>query len=332
MEHSMKLHENTELFQDAVTITAQQMKLPEIYVEKDYWVTLALHHIFKGALAEYTVFKGGTALSKCFTYINRFSEDIDLVLIKEQGLTPNQLKERLKKISQAVDKFLPELDVLGITNKKGMIRKTAHSYSKVFKGDFGQVRDLIIVESSWLGASEPVVKRQVSSFIYQMMLTRKQESIAEKYGLLPFDVSILAPERTLCEKIMSLVRFSHTEDPIKDLRNKIRHVYDLHQLLAQFEISKFFYSTAFDQMLHKVAIDDEISFRNNKEWLYAHPSRALIFEHPNEVWADLAGTYNGSFKTLVFGELPDAELVKQTLERIAQRMSIVNWKLKPQED
>ncbi|TKT93333.1 nucleotidyl transferase AbiEii/AbiGii toxin family protein [Dyadobacter frigoris] len=327
----MKLHENTELFQDAVSITAQQMKLPEIYVEKDYWVTLALHHIFKGALAEYTIFKGGTALSKCFTYINRFSEDIDLVLIKEPGLSPNQLKERLKKISQAVDKFLPELDVPGITNKKGMIRKTAHSYSKVFKGDFGQVRDLIIVESSWLGASGPVVKGKVSSFIYQMMLARKLELIAEEYGLLPFDVSVLAPERTLCEKIMSLVRFSYTEEPIKDLRNKIRHVYDLHQLLRQADISEFFDSAGFDQMLHKVALDDEVSFRNNKAWLYFHPSQALLFRQPDQMWTELEGIYNGSFKTLVFGELPDAADVKQTLERIAQRLALIDWKLKPQE-
>lgn len=114
------------------------------------------------------------------------------------------------------------------------------------------------------------------------MLARKQESIAEEYGLLPFNVSILAPEGTLCEKIICLVRFSHTEDPIKVLRNKIRHVYDLHQLLPQFDISEFFDFPNFDQMLHKVALDDEISFRNNKE--YFHPSQALIFEQPNEVW------------------------------------------------
>lgn len=38
----MRLHENRSLFQDAIVATAQQMKLPEIYIEKDYWVTFAL--------------------------------------------------------------------------------------------------------------------------------------------------------------------------------------------------------------------------------------------------------------------------------------------------
>jgi len=74
----MTLHENKELFQDAVTATSQQKGIPEIYVEKDYWVTLALHAIFNNQIGKETIFKGGTALSKCNHLIDRFSEDIDL--------------------------------------------------------------------------------------------------------------------------------------------------------------------------------------------------------------------------------------------------------------
>jgi hypothetical protein len=327
MEYPMKLHDNIELFRNAVVITAQEMGLPEIYVEKDYWVTLALQRIFKGPQAAYTIFKGGTALSKCFTYINRFSEDIDLVLIKDPKLTANQLKGRLKQISNAVSDALPETEMTGITNKKGMIRKTAHSYSKVFTGDFGQVRDFIILESSWLGSSEPVITGEVSSFITQMMMSKGQGDLVEEYHLQPFKVSVLAPERTLCEKIMSLVRFSYTANPVTDLRNKIRHVYDLHQLLNQEEISNFIDSPEFDIMLHKVGYDDLKGFRNNNEWLFVHPSRAMIFSELDRLWPELMVTYNGTFKTLVFGKLPNADLVKKTLERIRDRITLVDWTL-----
>lgn len=323
----MKLHENPDLFTDAISITAEYLNLPEIYVEKDYWVTFTLQRIFTSPLAEFTVFKGGTALAKCFSFINRFSEDIDLVLLKNPNLTANQLKERLKRISNAVSEFLPELEVDGITNKKGMIRKTAHSYSKTFEGEFGQVRDMIIVESSWLGSSEPLIKGKVSSFLYQMMLSKGQERIAEEYELLPFEVSILAPIRTVCEKIMSLVRFSYTDTPIIDLKNKIRHVYDLHLLLAQQDISAFFDSSEFDEMLYKVAKDDELSFRTNKEWLYNPPVQALIFSDLDRFWPELRATYQGSFKTLVFGELPREEVVVQTLKRIRQRLASIKWEL-----
>lgn len=323
----MKLHKNPDLFTDAISITAEYLNLPEIYVEKDYWVTFTLQRIFTSPLAEFTVFKGGTALAKCFSFINRFSEDIDLVLLKNPNLTANQLKERLKRISNAVSEFLPELEVDGITNKKGMIRKTAHSYSKTFEGEFGQVRDMIIVESSWLGSSEPLIKEKVSSFLYQMMLAKGQEQIAEEYGLLPFEVSILAPIRTVCEKIMSLVRFSYTDTPIIDLKNKIRHVYDLHLLLAQQDISAFFDSSEFDEMLYKVAKDDELSFRTNKDWLYNPPVQALIFSDLDRVWPELRATYQGSFKTLVFGELPREEVVVQTLKWIRQRLASIKWEL-----
>ena len=38
----MNLHENQDLFQQSISITAQQKGLPEIYIEIDYWVTVAL--------------------------------------------------------------------------------------------------------------------------------------------------------------------------------------------------------------------------------------------------------------------------------------------------
>lgn len=69
----MKLHRNEELFRDAVRITAQKMNLPTIYIEKDYWVTFALYEIFHSEIGKDIIFKGGTALSKCYRIIERFS-------------------------------------------------------------------------------------------------------------------------------------------------------------------------------------------------------------------------------------------------------------------
>lgn len=62
----MKLHENKQLFRQAVQFTAQQKNILDIYIEKDYWVTYALHTIFNNPIGAETAFKGGTALSKCF--------------------------------------------------------------------------------------------------------------------------------------------------------------------------------------------------------------------------------------------------------------------------
>src|SRR5262245_17413009 len=61
-----------------------QMRLQAVSVEKDFWVCWTLRELF--ALPEFgdhLTFKGGTSLSKAWKIIQRFSEDIDLVVGKE---------------------------------------------------------------------------------------------------------------------------------------------------------------------------------------------------------------------------------------------------------
>ena len=324
----MKLHQNIPLFRDAVRITAQQMNIPPEFVEKDYWVTYALFTIFNNEIGKDTVFKGGTALSKCYNMIERFSEDIDLVVLRREGETDSKLKSKLKAVSTVVEAVLPEVTVDGITHKMGMNRKTAHAYSKEFKDEYGQVRDVIILESTWLGYYEPYTTKSIVSFVGQMMLDNKQSDIAQENGLLPFDLLALEPIRTICEKIMSLVRFSYGENPMDDLKKKIRHTYDLHQLLKQDEFLKYFQSTAFDEMLLKVANDDVASFRNNNKWLNYHPVEALIFKDLENVWNELKTIYNGDFKNLVYGALPQEEAILETLKMIQERLKAISWTIK----
>ena len=324
----MKLHENKTLFRQAVQFTADQMKIPAIYVEKDYWVTYALFIIFHNETGKDTVFKGGTALSKCYNMIERFSEDIDLVVLRREGESNNKLTKKIRTISEIVNAVLPEVNIEGLTQKMGMNRKTAHSYNKEFKDDYGQVRDAIVVEATWLGYYEPYTTKSIVSFVGQMMMDNKQPDIAEEYGLLPFDLLVLEPVRTICEKIMSLVRFSYGENPVDDLKKKIRHTYDLHQLLQQEVFSEFFHSTAFDEMLLKVANDDVVSFKNNNKWLSHHPKEALIFKDLENVWKELETAYSERFKNLVYGPLPEAEAVFTTLKMIRERLKTVSWTIK----
>lgn len=59
----MRLHEDKKLYTEAVRATAELKGIPVIYIEKDYWVTLALKTIFTHPDCEDAIFKGGTALS-----------------------------------------------------------------------------------------------------------------------------------------------------------------------------------------------------------------------------------------------------------------------------
>lgn len=324
----MRLHENKTLFRQAVQFTADQMNVPAVYVEKDYWVTYALFIIFSNEIGRDIVFKGGTALSKCYNMIERFSEDIDLVILRGEEETDGQLKSKLKSVSSIVATVLPEVSMEGITHKMGMNRKTAHSYNKEFEADYGQVRDVIILESTWLGYHEPYTTKSIISFVGQMMMDNNQTEIANENVLRPFDVLALEPIRTICEKIMSLVRFSYSGSPIEDLKNKIRHTYDLHQLLKQSNFLEFFRSPAFDEMLLKVANDDIKSFKNNNKWLIHHPKEALIFKDLEKVWSELKTFYIADFKNLVYGKFPQEEEVFDTLIMIRERMKTISWTIK----
>jgi predicted nucleotidyltransferase component of viral defense system len=182
----MILHQNTTLFEDAVRFTAEQMNIPPSFVEKDYWVTYALFTIFNHEIGKDTVFKGGTALSKCYNLIERFSEDIDLVILRREGETDSKLKSKLKTVSAVVEEVLPEEEITDITHKMGMNRKTAHRYKKSFEGDYGQVRDVIILESTWLGYYEPYTTQRVISFVGNMMQQNGRPEIAESNGFTSF--------------------------------------------------------------------------------------------------------------------------------------------------
>jgi len=107
---------------------------------------------------------------------------------------------------------------------------------------------------------------------------------------------------------------------------KIRHAYDLNQLLCIKQISDFFNSGDFTQMLLKVGKDDLASYRSNNQWLKNHPVEALIFKDIEAVWEAIKEVYENEFRVMVFGdEFPAAEIILQTLQLIKSRLSTIDW-------
>lgn len=209
-----------------------------------------------------------------------------------------------------------------------MNRKTAHTYNKEFKGEYGQVRDVIVLESTWLGHPEPYSIKKLSSYITEMMLSSGQADLVEKYDMQAFDVAVLDVQRTLCEKIMSLVRFSYTENAIENLKLKVRHTYDIYSILQDASMKTFFNSDAFDKMLLRVANDDVISFKNNNQWLVHHPCKALVYTDTKNVWDQMKETYSGQFSNLIYGQVPKEEKILEALLEVVDRLSKVEWAVK----
>jgi len=111
--------------------TAQKCRMNEAIVEKDFWVCWAINYLFQQSQwKNHLAFKGGTSLSKGYNLIERFSEDIDLILDwRLLGYDTNEPWENRSKAKQ--DKFNKE------TNNKSTIflkREFLPSIHKDFSG------------------------------------------------------------------------------------------------------------------------------------------------------------------------------------------------------
>lgn len=120
----MKLHEDKKQFSDILIATSQHLDIKLEFVEKDYWITLALKHLANSKYFDNAVFKGGTSLSKGYNLIDRFSEDIDIAIINDSNKTPNEVKTIIRNIEKAITTDLSELNIEGITSKGSKFRKS----------------------------------------------------------------------------------------------------------------------------------------------------------------------------------------------------------------
>src|ERR1700722_14633745 len=102
----MKLFEHSD-FEQAIIRTAAHFRsrgLRESIIEKDYFVTETLRIIEREAGSK-VIFKGGTSLSKGWSLIQRFSEDIDIFLDPGAFTPPlgkKAINRELKNLQQVI--------------------------------------------------------------------------------------------------------------------------------------------------------------------------------------------------------------------------------------
>ena len=131
MENKMKLHENKEAFEKAIRAASDHIGIRDVFVEKDYWVTYILLRLSNSEYLQKVVFKGGTSLSKVYNLISRFSEDVDLAILKSEDQTETQLRRMIRSIEKELMAEFEEVNIEGITSKQTKFRKTAYDYNRI---------------------------------------------------------------------------------------------------------------------------------------------------------------------------------------------------------
>ena len=243
MRNIAKINERDRkaLFQN----TAAKMVMTDAIVEKDFWVCYMLDYLFhRCAWKDRIAFKGGTSLSKAYGLIERFSEDIDLILDwRVLGYGINEPWEQRSNTKQDIfnkdanaraevflrDTFLPAI-ISDLTAELGeKIRcfidgDDPQTVKVIYPNSFSDASILqeIRLEIGALAAWTPVKYATITPYA------------AEQYTMLfeqpSTEVLTVLPERTFWEKVTILHREAfRPEDHPFPLRYS-RHYYDLYKM------------------------------------------------------------------------------------------------------
>jgi len=289
----MNLHNDEENYQALITKTSEYMKIPEFFIEKDYWVTYLLCNLSQSRYVNDIVFKGGTSLSKAYGCIDRFSEDIDLALA-EPSLGDAKRKTLMKDIEKAVSKGLTYLKDYPHEEKRGRNRKTFYEYPLLNDhSSVSPVKEIIQLEINTFTHPFPFVKKSVESFITEYLYHSDLESFVTKYNLLPFEVNVLSIERTFFEKALSLIRLSY--NGTSDLRPKLRHFYDMTCIIEQISFTPEMYD-----IFQKAFFDDKENSTFAGKWTEEPLYTAPLFINFSSIWKELEPLYINEMSRLVW--------------------------------
>ena len=319
----MTLHRHSELFREAILLTAAARGLSQALIEKDYWVTWVLRNVADSPLATQVVFKGGTSLAKAYRLVDRFSEDVDLAVLLA-GRTPSAVRTLLRDVHQAAVAVgtpdeLPEVPGNG---KRGQIRRVYHRYPQLFEQTRADVTEDILLEITAFGQPHPVVRLPLASYIGEVFTQQGLTGELAEFGLQPFDFNILSVGRTFAEKIMALVRASYAPDPAVEVASKVRHLYDLHYLITHSEVQTLLGSDELFKLLRAVQADDAIAGVKGptQEWKTLPLSVCWAYRDSAVNLQQARQAYERDLPGLLHTPAPKFYLVLETMQHIAAQL------------
>lgn len=327
----MKLHNNRELFANAIQATSQELGMAQEFVEKDYWICQILQSLSRHPLNERIVWKGGTSLSKAYGLIRRFSSDVDFAVLLE-GLSQNQQKKLVTRIGRDTTVDLEELDMPEKTIKNNRFRKTYHGYKSVLakkKDALDFLGNHVIVEINTYGNPHPFVRRYIRTFITEMMERRGLDSMIAEMDMEQFELNVLDRRRTLCEKIVSLIRFSFETDPIAGISSKIRHFYDLYYLTHDTECVEYLTADFPSDLLQLIA-HDKAEFDRPPLWKTSDIMTSPLFVDFPFLWKRISPVYRSEVGALSYGQIPTPdEIFESSVKLFDEVKAIIGKGMKP---
>jgi len=299
--------------------------------EKDFWVCWTLKRIFETPeLASKVLFKGGTSLSKCFGLIDRFSEDIDLILDwrlvtdkDPHAVRSNTQQDKFnKEIKNATEQYI-ESSLLALVssalNSHCSVRidsKSTNSifinYPKAFSSSY--IKPEIELEIGALSTKDPH-----GEFVIEPYCAKP---VPEPFENPQQRVKAIAAKKTFWDKITILHAEAHRPEKKEHPQRYSRHYYDLYKMLK----SDVKNEALSDLKLLKATIEFKDKFypqgwanyRGAKEGVYKLTPEEHTRKHLVEDYSQMS--------EMIFGDYPP---FNQILEEISKFNIVLNKALKP---
>lgn len=313
-----------EELEELFRITANEMGVQPAVVEKDFWVCYMLDHLFhRSEFKDSVIFKGGTSLSKAYGLIERFSEDIDLILDWrligygrnepwDERSNTKQDKFKLETIERT-DKFLSEVFTPSIktsfSNEMGFEADIYTSFEEetvifAYPQRFSSpaTLDVIRLEIGPLAAWSPSRIATVTSYL--------AEQHSEIFEDASTDIPTAVPERTFWEKITILHQEANRPEDKQMPKRYSRHYYDVYQLGHSNVLDESLANTA---LLARVVEFKEKFYRTPWAKLpEAKPGTLKIVPQESRL-KELRSDY-ASMQPMIFGEAPNFDVIIEYIQ------------------
>lgn len=316
------LHLDLKAFADLIHATSEGLQIPAPLVEKDYYLSVMLRSITKSDYAQRVVFKGGTSLSKAYQLIDRFSEDVDLAVVSDT-MSGNQVKIFLSRLMKMIAGGLIEDKSFPGISKGSKYRRQAFSYKAQVGMDVPAtpVPSRIIVEISAFANPFPNERRIIEPLVTTFLKRQHLEEVIAQYHLDPFEMNVLSLRQTLCEKTVSLLRFSMSEDPLTSLSAKIRHFYDLHALLSVNEMKEYVGSDDFPKEVMSLVKHDQETFDDPSRWKELRDlHQSPLVNNFDTLWRALTPRYEDNLSAIAYRQIPSPSSIKESFETILRAL------------
>lgn len=296
----------------------------QAFVEKDYWVTQVLRALHETQGAGFLL-KGGTSLSKGYGIIDRFSEDVDVLLIRRADQTAASVERRLQEVTQVV------ADCLGLPWQE--MRSPGRGVHGS-RGDWIRyptlpdraaglpiTADAVLLETRVGEGQEPSEMTTIVPIIARWPVV-----MGERYDdLSSFEIRVLEPRRTLIEKLVAVHTAVESWKPSAAGPGRFgRHYYDIYHLLGhQPTLTSLTDRDAFARIVDEVIRISRSDYRGGAERPAGGFAVAMAFNPPRET--DLRAWIEEAYGLGL--ELVPAENGRptfgQVLKRIADRADLL---------